>query len=381
MLVGPGVRDTIDVIHLLAFIRVPHTSMTSTIFSRARIIGLLVLALLVMPTAAFAQEKVSIKVQPSLIEEKVDPGQVLSRAVEVTNFSSISQILYLSVKDISSVNDDGQPTFSKVGETTPYDVSSWISFSAPSVTLAPGESRKVPFLITVPSQVSPGGHYGGVIFQQNPPDLTTSGTGVGYEVAMLLSMRVSGDIKEDAQVRDFQTEKMIYGKTPVKFLVRVENPGNVIVRPRGPIDLVNMFGKKVDTIRMNDAAAAVFPGQIRPFEAEWDSANLLFGRYTATLVLAYGDDGKQSTTPVVTRLWILPTSIIIPASIFLIFFVLLTWILMRLYVAKRLRELSSYAPRGGVSSGGGGGMSRLTAVTIALLSSIVIMLGALFLFF
>lgn len=354
--------------------------MTSFIASRSRIVGILLLALLAVPVATYAQEKVSIKVQPSLLEEKVDPGQVLSRTVEVTNFSSIAQTLYLSVKDISSVNDSGQPTFAKAGEVTSYDVSSWVAFSAPSVTLAPGESRKVPFLISVPSQVSPGGHYGGVVFQQNPPDLTTSGTGVGYEVAMLLSMRVSGDIKEEAQVRDFQAEKMIYGKTPVKFLVRIENPGNVIVRPRGPIDLVNMFGKKVDTIRMNDAAAAVFPGQIRPFEAEWDSANLLFGRYTATLVLAYGDDGKQSTTPVVTRLWILPTNIIIPAAIFLIFFVLLTWILMRLYVAKRLRELSSYAPRGGVA-GGGGGMSRLTAVTIALLSSIVIMLGALFLFF
>ena len=353
--------------------------MTSLFFSRARFFLLAILFALSVPTYVIAQEKVSIKVQPSLIEERVDPGQVLSRAVEVTNFSSISQTLFLSVKDISSVNDDGQPKFADIGETTSYDVSSWVTFTSPSVTLAPGESQRVPFVLSVPKDVSPGGHYGGVIFQQNPPDVKTSGTGVGYEVALLLSMRVSGDVVEDAQVREFRVEKMVYGKTPVKFLSRVENPGNVIVRPRGPIDLVNMFGKKVDTIRMNDAAAAVFPGQTRPFEAEWDSSNILFGRYTATLVLTYGEDGKQSTTPVVARFWILPTNIILPAVIFLIFFVLFTWILMRLYVAKRLRELSSYSPRGVASSGVG--MSRLTAVTIALLSSIVIMLGALVFFF
>jgi hypothetical protein len=112
---------------------------------------------------------------------------------------------------------------------------------------------------------------------------------------------------------------------------------------------------------------------------EWDSSNILFGRYTATLVLSYGEEGKQNTTPIATRFWVLPTNIIMPAAIFLIFFVLLTWIFMRLYVAKRLRELSAYGPRGNTHHGAG--MSRLTAVTIALLSSVVIMLGALFLFF
>ncbi len=342
----------------------------------------LILALamaLTLPTIAFAQEKVSIKVQPSLIEERVDAGQIITRTAEVTNFSSAPQTLYLSVKNISSVNDNGQPTFAAIGETTLYDVSSWVTFTSPSVTLQPGESQKIPFVLSVPNEVSPGGHYGGIVFQQNAPDLQTSGTGVGYQVALLLSLRVSGDIREEAQVRDFHAEKMIYGKTPVVFTSRIENPGNVIVRPRGPIDIVNMFGKKVDTIRMNDAAAAVFPAQTRPFEAEWETTDLHFGRYTATLVLVYGEEGKQSTTPSVTRFWILPTNIIIPAAIFLIFFVLLTWILMRLYVARRLRELSAYSPRGNTASGGG--MSRLTAITIALLTSIVLMLGALFLFF
>jgi len=348
--------------------------------SHLRTLGIAVFILCAVPLLSFAQEKISLKVQPSLIEERVDPGQVLSRTVEVTNFSSAAQTLYLSVKNISSVNEVGQPTFAETGEVTQYDVSSWVTFAEPSIVLAPGESKRVAFLLSVPNEVSPGGHYGGIVFLQNPPDVKSSGTGVGYEVALLLSLRVSGDVREEAQVRDFHAENMIYGKTPVTFVARVENPGNVIVRPRGPIDLVNMFGKKVDTIRMNDAAAAVFPAQTRPFEAQWDSPNLHFGRYTATLVLAYGEEGKQNTSPVVTRFWILPTNIIIPAAIFLIFFVLLTWILMRIYVAKRLRELSTYSPRGS-STGGGAGMSRITAVTIALLSSIIIMLGALFLFF
>ncbi len=352
--------------------------MTLSSFTPRAVLAALVFAILV-PTVAFGQAKVSIKVQPSLIEERIDPGQNIERTVDVTNFSSEPQTLYLSVRDISSVTDDGQPKFAGEGEKTPYDVSKWVTFSMTSFDLAPGETRRVPFKVTVPSEVSPGGHYGGIIFTQNPPEIQNSGTGVGYQVAMLLSLRVSGEIREEAQVRDFHTDKMVYGKTPVLFQTKVENPGNVIVRPRGPVDIVNMFGKRVDTVRMNDAAAAVFPGVTRPFEVEWESADLHFGRYTATLVLAYGEEGKQNTTPVITRFWILPTNIIIPVAIFLIFFILLTWILMRVYVAKRLRELSAYSPRGGSASAPG--MSRLSAVTIALLLSVVIMLGALFLFF
>ena len=345
-------------------------------FSAALLVPLVLSAMLVLPNIVSAQEKLSLTVKPSLIEEKVDPGQVIQKEVTVTNFSTAVQKLYLSSKNITDVAGNGTPIFAKEGEATPYDVSSWVTFNTTSVALSPGESKIIPITIIVPKEIGPGGHYGGVFFSENPPDVTQSGTGVGYQVGVLLNLRVSGVVDEQIAVREFRTSNLVYGKDNVEFAAKVENTGNILVRPRGPIDIINMFGRKVDTLRMNDAAAAVFPKGIRVFTLGWESKDVHFGRYTARLVLSFGDTAIQNTTPSVTSFWVLPSNIIIPAAIFLLFFIMITWILMRLYVARRLRELSSYSPQG--SSRGGGGMSRLAAITIALLLSIIIMLVVIF---
>jgi hypothetical protein len=60
----------------------------------------------------------------------------------------------------------------------------------------------------------------------------------------------------------------LYQAPNVAFTAIVANEGNVLLRPRGPIDVTNMFGQKVGEVIMNDQAAAIFPGTARTVHRE-----------------------------------------------------------------------------------------------------------------
>jgi hypothetical protein len=83
--------------------------------------------------------------------------------------------------------------------------------------------------------------------------MRTTGAAVGYDVANIVSIRVAGDVSEGAEIRQFSTDQFVYGSTDVNFTLRIENLGNVLVRPSGPLEITNMFGKTVATLVFNES--------------------------------------------------------------------------------------------------------------------------------
>src|SRR3989339_619688 len=156
----------------------------------------------------FAQEGAGIKISPVRIEEMVDPGQALHSEVSVTNES--------------------------------------------------GETKTFPFQVIVPAEVGPGGYFGAIVFGTEPPRIQMENEDKGacmaiaQQTACLVLLRVKGDVYEDAQIVEFNTDKDFYS-TPfsVDFTVRIENIGNVHIKPRGSISIKNMFGKEVSIVKIN----------------------------------------------------------------------------------------------------------------------------------
>ena len=294
-----------------------------------------------LPFTASAQDSAGVSINPATIEDSADPGQFIETSIDITNLSGTAQEYYVFARDIIGVRDGNAPEFAEEGrEQTGFELSTWVTLPEEPYTLEPGGRVTVPVTIQVPDNASPGSHFGGVFVSIEPPRLRTVGASVGYEVASIISLKISGDAITNAQIREFSTDKIIHGLTDVNFNVRLQNTGNVLVRPHGPLEVYNMFGSRVYEASFNDSLGGVFPGTIRDFKIAWRDENPGFGRYQAVLALVYEDDNGNRTIDATVSFWILPLNIIFPAAIVLAVLLVVSYIGVRIYVRRAVQSAS-----------------------------------------
>lgn len=323
---------------------------------------------LLSPAFVHAQESSGIGIKPATIEEGAEPGEHQEYTVGITNLSSTEQTYYVFTRDIVGVEAGGVPIYADEGaEKTGYELSEWVTLDVSEMTVAPGEERPLLVSIDVPEFATPGSHFGGVFVSLTPPKMRTLGASVGYQVANIISIRVAGDAVANAQIRQFSTGNFIYGESIVDFQARVENKGTILVRPIGPLEVHNMFGKRVALLTFNESKAGIFPQTTRDFEIVWEDEGPGFGRYQAVLSLVYGDQGRQSTITSTVSFWILPMNIILPALGVLAFLLLTAYIIVKLYIRNKLNVVSASSRRI-VRRRRSGGMSALLLVTVVMLA-------------
>ena len=304
-------------------------------------------------------QSIGIRISPTIIDEPVDPGELLQSAVTVTNESDTPRTLYAYLRDFKAEGETGQAVLIPPGSESGYYLASWIDITDQALEFAPGEQKTIPFAVHVPDDVGPGGYYGAILFGTEPPRLFLengdkgAGMAVAQQAGSLLLLQVKGEANESASIREFTTDKGVYG-TPfdVNFQIRIQNSGNVHVKPRGSIIIKNMFGKEVGRIMVNDDAANVLPNSIRRFESEWQGGTG-FGRYSAELGLSFGTSadlggsGKQSIFGGL-YFWIMPWRIIIPVLLVLVIITALAVLMLRLYRNKAVRRAMEQAGLGRV---------------------------------
>ncbi len=290
---------------------------------------------------AFAQEQAGVRISPALIDEALDPGFEKIYTITIENLEDKERTFYLSTKNIADVTEGGQPIFARdESEITGMELAAWITLSQTEITLMPRQRGTVDFTMKVPQDASPGSHFGGVFVSIEPPDIENSGAAVAYQVANIVSISISGDVNENASIRQFSTDKYFYGTKNVEFEVRVQNEGNVRIKPIGPVEIHNMLGQKVETIIFNENQSSVIPGKTRPFTFKWEEEGVGFGRYEAVVSAVYGEYSGKKTISSTVSFWILPMSIIGPALGALAFILLITFVIVRIYINRTLARMS-----------------------------------------
>lgn len=358
-----------------------HASVSSTPFKSVITFAFFIAAVFAFfASPAYAQEA-GLSISPAVIEETLDPGVTKNYTVTLKNLNNAEQIFYLSTRNIKGVQDGGTPIFANEGdEVTGYEIKDWITLGLSEITLPAGGSQTFDFTLAVPDTATPGSHFGGVFISVDPPEIDTVGAAVGYQVANIISIRVSGDAIEDATIRQFSTSKFLYGSQNVDFSVRIENLGNVLVRPSGPLEITNMLGKKTEVLVFNEQQNAVFPNSIREFTLKWEGEGLGFGRYEALLSPVYGDTGARKTMSNTVSFWILPMSIIGPALGALFVLLLATYLFVRMYIKKTLANLSYGGARVVRRKRKSGNSATLLLVVVMLTVTAVFLIALLVLF-
>jgi hypothetical protein len=287
------------------------------------VIGILVVSGLVTTHANAQADSTGaaqgLQISPALVELNAAQGKTYTVTLHVTNVTASDLSYSTSTDDFNAADETGTPHI-LLDSTLPATVSmrSWIA-TVPPFTLQARKSQVIAAQITIPTDAEPGGHYGVLRFSGSAPELKDTGVGLSASAGVLMLIRVDGAITEKASLASFTSESngkqsSFFENGPLTFVTRIQNEGNVHVKPVGSIELRDMFGGLVTTMPVNADKSNVLPSSIRRFEATYAN-KWLFGRYTANLTLGYGTTGQAITNTI--SFWVIPYKLILVGLIIL----------------------------------------------------------------
>jgi hypothetical protein len=311
----------------------------------------------------------ALTVSPLRLELAANPGDTISATFKLFNEENKTNTYYFATANFEAKDETGQPEFT----TQTGDLADWVQKPG-SITLAPKSYQVVDFSIVIPKDAEPGGYFSSILASTKAPQ---AGGGAAVtlsdQVGVLLLMRVNGDIKEGADVLEFDAlkNKHFYTALPVQFYYRFQNGGQSWLKPLGDIIISNMAGVTTKIINANNDGGDVLPQSIRRFQAAWIEAggstqqdpklalqpepagsfwsevkyewnNFALGRYTATLNLVYGADNQQHTSKV-THFWILPWHLLLVEIVVLLlvssfFLGLAIWIVLAFLKRRKTKK-------------------------------------------
>lgn len=287
------------------------------------VFGIIATSIIGLSSAAYAQDTngQAFAISPPLIEVSANPGETVNATIKLTNVSAGALAMSAETNNFGSKNETGEPNIIFKDDDTQNDhftLKEWITAPA-NFTLESKQTQSISVPITVPKNAEPGGHYAVIRFTGTGAAASPQQVSLSASIGSLILLKVNGNIKQQASVEDFYTaapnfEKMsFFESSPVTFVTRIRNQGNLHIKPTGTVTIKDMFGKEVATHRMNgnpsnenEPPGSILPQSIRRFDTVHKEG--LFGRYTATMNLTYAD-GK--TLEQSTQFWVLPYRAII----------------------------------------------------------------------
>jgi hypothetical protein len=256
----------------------------------------------------------SLGISPVTFELTGGPGEVIENYLKVFNPSGDTIGVKMQVEDIAPTGEEGFVTV-EPPDTETYSLARWIKTDPEEFELKPGEEKQVKFILTIPNNAEPGGHYGTVLAATRAVmGSGTTGTAIVQRIGSLVLLIVPGEMKENLIIKDFSAPIFSeYG--PINFSIKFENTGTVHLKPKGLITINNLLGRKSAEISFPEKN--VLPGGTRKIDVSWDKKLLWPGRYTAIVTGNYGISNAQMSPAVIT-FWVFPWKLGLAALLVLI---------------------------------------------------------------
>jgi hypothetical protein len=257
-----------------------------------------------------AQGFAALTIIPPKFELFGNPGDTINEKIRVRNESDNPVTYSVVIEDFTTTGEEGQVVLEEGDTVSSFSLAKWIETSTKDVILQPKEEKAINFIINIPKNAEPGGHYASILFQagENTP-LEGGGAKVAHRIGSLVLLRVSGNVSENAIIEEFSAPKY-QERGPVEFMLRLKNDGNAHVIPQGTIVVTDMFGKKVDEVPLE--GRNILPGATRKMTTSWNKNNIM-GNFTATMIATYGQDKQPLTASV--RFTVIPRLVLILSGI------------------------------------------------------------------
>lgn len=290
------------------------------------LLSLPLLSLFFLVSAPAYAEQSGLQISPLTFNFEVEKGGQATGKIIVTNLNNQAIDYQIEAEDFAQVSDEGAPSFGGVAESEDLStLSSWIAFSG-KVTgqLAAKDSIEVNFVINVPKDAEPGGHYA-AIFARHVVKTAEGSTelGISPRVGTLILVSVPGVVSNEAEITEFNPPSFLW-RGPVDFSMKVSNTGSVHYDSQGKIIIDPIIGTENE---IDMGTHTIIPNNARNYTGTWNK-RFPFGYYTVTAQATNGLGEWVTTKKVV---WALPLEIAIPVLLLLIIVILLIKKLKRKY--------------------------------------------------
>lgn len=336
------------------------------------------LSFVVVPAAAFADDSIGISARPagadgspdgrSRFSYEVAPGQSVSDTFLVSNVGTVLQSFTITAAD--AFNDaDGSFELPPTSDN-PSDLGTWVTVDgAPGrmqFDLGPGQSRAVPFTLTVPANAKPGDHAGGLV-----ASVVTTGDQVNVDrrVATRVYVRVPGDVQPALTISSVDAQFLGDWWNPFSGSVRIHyvvtNSGNIALAGNVSAVVTTWFGIPAAG-QHGDGVPELLPGTSVARDVTIDGVGQWVYLNPSIKLDPFVDSSTQTlqvlagSTTRGTVLLVMPWALLLLILLVVIVFLLRWW--MRRRADRRAQEWIDYmereAGRSGEPVGVQGGMDR-----------------------
>ncbi len=235
--------------------------------------------------------------------------------IDLSNRTDADAVFSVSVVDFGTLDESGGIAFlgGSGGFERRYGLASWMKIGGESFVVPAGKSERIPITVENRESLSPGGHYGAVLFRMSGPgDVATDSPTVAVEssfAALVFVKKAGGEIAELSYKGSEDISRDILG-IPTGLSLRFQNSGNTHLVPRGRAVVTDPFGRVVRKGIINAESGRILPESFRAFQAALEPLSHAFspGFYTVTVEHRY--DGKESFDTVSERVFPIPLAVI-----------------------------------------------------------------------
>jgi hypothetical protein len=182
--------------------------------------------------------------------------------------------------------------------------------------------------------------------------------------------------KAEAKIVEFKTANYINEYLPVDFQIKIENTGNIHVKPHGNVFIDAGQGKDLAILDVNNTQGSILPQSARIFDTSWDDGFLVkepviqdgqpkldkngkpvyslninwnkltsfrIGKYTANLLVVYDNGQKDIPMEATLSFWVFPYKVVGGTLLGLIILVLILRFGIKRYINRELQKRTSKA--------------------------------------
>ncbi|MEO6077518.1 MAG: hypothetical protein ABIP54_01915 [Candidatus Andersenbacteria bacterium] len=311
-------------------------------------------AFVASPVHAQSKSQLDISVSPISLDLVTQPGTTIQDRIRVHNNTQNPIRLQVNIKKLATTDKD--PGFVLADPTATDEFVNWIHIDTPTFDIPGNEWYEVHFSITTPADAA-FGYYPAIVFNELSANtnVNASTAVLSGGVAVLTALQVqSPNSKVEGHLVQFGPSRFLSQWLPLVFNVKIQNTGNIHMRPRGNIFISSSSGKEVGLLEINQPLSAIIPDSSRSFQATWDDSFITYdkkfvihwdnlthfriGKYTARLLLVYDNGIRDATIEATTSFWVFPYKIILVLLVGIIVFVISIRLLMKLYIRRLIKK-------------------------------------------
>jgi hypothetical protein len=321
-------------------------------------------------TVAYAQDKLplDITVSPVYFDYIAKPGDDITDKVRVRNNNSLPTTLDIRIQKLSA-DENGSIVIKDSTESDQY--LKWLMVDNSSFETPSREWVDLNFQIKIPDDAAYG-YYWMLDLSEKPSSTEGGKVSLTGSVAVPILLNVKKDgAKASASITKFSTSKKIYEYLPAEFVTKIQNTGNIHIKPRGNIFISSPGKKDVAILDVNSQTANILPESIRKFTNEWNDGfisyeivkkdneihldkngkpirkltinwdkltHFRFGPYTANLFLVFDEGNRDVAMEASTVFWVIPYKLILILILGIIGSILLIRLILKSYIKKQITK-------------------------------------------